>query len=508
MGDWIRSGVFGLALLVACGPRETRSETQDAADSVTDGAMAEHCKSHQDCVDEHARHWICRADHKCVGLLSSECKVVRGDDADDDAVFVGVLGAEPNVAKLMEVVDLARGDFVRAVGGLPRAGKKEARPFVLVGCAFPYGGDPLPAARHLVERVGVRAMIGPWSSPDALNVAQNLSIPAGVLLITPSSQSDVLSELADGDLVFRTNPTARAIAPQIAAMLSDVEGLVRKKVLKAELKVALVYQRDTYGLAVSEATTERLRFNDGLSSGENERRGCFLSVSYDGSEKTFERDLAKRVVAFAPDIVIVLTAVDVRPFRAIEGAWPSDIAAPYYVTDAGVLSAEHLAFVASRPDSLRARLRISTSLDPARPLYRGFVERVAREIGSSASLLDASNTYDAAYALAYGIIAATESPLTGAGVAQGLRRLVGSGDKVEVVPEQIRGGVATLLSGMPIDLDGVSGALDFDEHGDVLTNGSVWCLERDPETKRMLPTFSGQVYQRMTGKLEGTFQCD
>jgi len=497
-----------MVALGACTEKSTAKGRDDggaqgATAGTHDASPEGECDTHADCVALHEKHWICReSTHQCVSLLSPECKLVRGDDEDDAALFVGVLAVDG--APLFGVSDLARNDFMEAAGGLPSFESGEPRPLVLIGCSFTFGEDPLPAARYLAETIGVPAIIGAQSSQTAINVAQSVTIPAGVLLMTPLAQSDLITDLKDNDLVFRTSPTTKATAPLLAAMLTDVEDAWRVEESKGDLKVAVISARDAYGLALSAAVTPLLRFNDGLTVEANEKNGNFLAVSYDGSEPDFEKDMAARVVDFGASVVIYVTPSEQRGVIAIEGAWPTDNdAPPSYIM--GGFSPDMLKFVTSRPDSLRARIRIPNTADPTRALYADYKDRVQSVFGDAPGLLSGASTYDATYAVAFGIIAGDERLPTGRSIARGIRRLAGPGSTISVAPSQISRGIALLRKGKAIDLEGVSGALNFDERGDVITDGSVDCLARDEETGSISLIFSGQSYRAATGKLEGTF---
>jgi branched-chain amino acid transport system substrate-binding protein len=517
--------LLALALLFSCGSNKeqpTRSDdatvggdagSADSAGHARDASEGE-CSRHQDCVDQHEAHWICRSDHTCVSLLSDACTFVRGDDANDDAVFVGVLGVEGS--PMFALSELVRRDFVDAVGGLPtrdsmkaRRDNVKARSLVLVGCSLAFRADPLPGARHLVETIGVPAIVGPQGSAATLSVAQNVTVPHGVLLISPVALSDLLTDFADDDLVFRTNAATKALAPQLAAMVSDLERTVRAQRSITNLKVALVTSRDAYGLAISSALTPLLRFNGGLNAEANEARGRFFSISYDGTQEGFEREVAERVRAFAPHVVISLSGVEARPFKAIEEAFSDGSELPpYYVSDHAIGSFDHDLFVMSEPDSLRSRIR-TTYPDPTRPLSQTFAARIRNEFGEAPSLLAGASVYDATYTVAFGIIAAGESALTGRAIARGIRRLTGPGNEIELVPQRIARGVELLQAGEKIDIVGTSGPLDFDARGDVLVDSAVGCYVRDATTGEVSLVFSGQVYRAATGKLEGTYsQCD
>ncbi len=480
----------------------------DASDATPDASATptkDDCTGHGDCVALHGAHWICRPDRQCVSLLSPECTQVRGNDTSDDAVIVGALANEGT--PLFGVADLARSDFEQTVGGFPVRGETKPRPFVLVGCQYPVGGDPLPAARYLVETIGVSAIVGGQGSQPTIAIAQVVTIPAGVLLISSLAQSDLITNLDDHDLVFRTSPTSKGMAPMLSKMITSVEATVREARSLDKVKVALVWPRDAFGLALSAAARPLLKFNGGLSIEQNETNGDFLEVSYDAMSSDFEVEPARRVREFGASIVISLSSAEQRAFQAIEETWPDD-QAPFHLIVSG-FAPETGKFVATRPDSLRRRLRFLFALDPSRPLYAPYLARVEGAFGPSQALVTTPAAYDATYALAFGIIAADEKRPSGAAIARGIRRLVGPGESIDAVPDAIARGVENLQMGKSIDLDGTSGPLDFDDHGDVVVDSSVYCLIRDKEGGDVSLVFSGQVYRAKTGAFEGApDRCD
>lgn len=491
---WGIAAICGLFAL-ACGADPAKRIAPDEVDAGT----KDECTGHKDCVALHGAHWICRPDRTCVSLLSAECTQVRGDDTNDEALIVGALANEGT--PLFGAVDLARSDFESKVGGIPLRGETKPRPFVLVGCQYPVMGDPLPAARYLVETIGVPAIIGGQGSQPTIAIAQNVTIPAGVLLLSTLAQSDLITDLDDNDLVFRTSPTTTAMAPMLAKLLPGVETAVRASRSLENVKVALLWPRDAFGLALSAATLPLLKFNDGQSVEQNDANGNFLGVSYDWMTSDFEVEVARRVREFGASIVISLSVAEQRGFQAIEETWPDD-QAPFHVIASG-FAPETAKFVDSRSDSLRKRTLFAFALDPSRPLYERYLKRVELEFGPSLALITTPGTYDAAYSLAYAMIAANEARPSGAAIARGLRHLVGPGQGSDLVPEDIARGVEQLHMGKRIDIEGASGPLDFDAHGDVLADSSVYCLVRETEQAPISLVFSGQVYRAKTDSLEG-----
>jgi len=60
------------------------------------------------------------------------------------------------------------------------------------------------AAQSLIDDHDIDAIVGAAASGVTLAVAQGVTIPSGLLLISPSSTSPAITDLADDDLVFRT----------------------------------------------------------------------------------------------------------------------------------------------------------------------------------------------------------------------------------------------------------------------------------------------------------------
>ncbi len=63
------------------------------------------------------------------------------------------------------------------------------------------------AATHLVEDEKVLAIVGPLCSGAAIAVYKNVTIPAGITVVSPSATSPAITSLDDGDLVFRASPS-------------------------------------------------------------------------------------------------------------------------------------------------------------------------------------------------------------------------------------------------------------------------------------------------------------
>src|SRR5439155_5036571 len=184
------------------------STNTDCAANMTcqDGACASappECAHHADCAAKLGDHNICRpSDHVCVSLLSQDCVKVFGDDKDDNAAIFGMMlnlgGRGPDTQATFE---LAFSDFTAQFGGVPTGSK--VRPLGLVECDQRV--DPIRTAKYLAETIQVPAILGPSSSGVVLNVAQQVTIPAGVLIMPPGASSALITALpGKHGLIMRT----------------------------------------------------------------------------------------------------------------------------------------------------------------------------------------------------------------------------------------------------------------------------------------------------------------
>ena len=97
------------------------------------------------------------------------------------------------------------------------------------------------AASALVNVDGLEAIIGSLSSGVSLAVAESVTIPNGVVMVSPASTSPAISVLNDNDLVFRT-AVSDALQGVIVAQLASELGYDN---------IATLYINNAYGEALS-----------------------------------------------------------------------------------------------------------------------------------------------------------------------------------------------------------------------------------------------------------------
>ena len=77
------------------------------------------------------------------------------------------------------------------------------------------------AARKLVDSDNASCITGAWASSDTIPTAQSVSIPDGVLQISPASTADEITDLDDDGLVNRTSPPDSFQGPTLANTIAD-----------------------------------------------------------------------------------------------------------------------------------------------------------------------------------------------------------------------------------------------------------------------------------------------
>ena len=196
----------------------TTTEPDTTTEPTTTGPTG--CAVNSDCTMDQR----CGSGGTCVDLLSTECQEVVWPDDRDNVVFLGSImpTSEPFTAlvqPLENAVRLAVQDFndeTRLQGD---------REIAWVRCDDSVGSEAsVAAAQHLVDDVGVPAIVGPLFSENVLAVAEQVTIDAGVFLMTPSASAMSIADLADQDLVWRTIPGDVYQSNALVDRMIDLDG--------------------------------------------------------------------------------------------------------------------------------------------------------------------------------------------------------------------------------------------------------------------------------------------
>ncbi len=99
------------------------------------------------------------------------------------------------------------------------------------------------AAEALVSGEGVAAIVGADCSGVTTAIANNVTVPNGVVMISPSATSPALSSIDDNELFFRTSPSDARQGQVLTDVLMDL-GI---------MSIAVTYTNNDYGKGLADA---------------------------------------------------------------------------------------------------------------------------------------------------------------------------------------------------------------------------------------------------------------
>jgi serine/threonine-protein kinase len=504
----------------------SRSTPREVAASVVPRAPAG-CRDDAECTARAGARSVCRADHSCVLLASDDCRVLADEPRPGEAAtlwFGAMLPLKgPDAAAFGEAdanaIELARRDFALA-HGLPavRPGTGP-RPLGVVMCDDSV--DASRAAHHLVDDIGVPAVIGFYRSQEVVDLASTLFIPRGVVALAAINTSPMVTRIPQPPdvprMVWRTTVSSSQSASPMAAIVSEVyETRLRQTRVLAPgeaMRVALVRPGNSAGLSFSDAFFSRLAFNgkSAMMNAADYRQLVFADPAA-GAPPDYAATVAE-LTRFAPHVIVYIDGsyfVD-NILLPLEKAWPKTARFRPRYASTGLMEGETLrAFVEEDP-SRRERLLsadLPASTEPNAKLTmrynEAFSPKVTRENAPSV-------TYDAFYVAAYAAYAVGDAPVTGVSLARAIARLTPPGDRIEVGPATIFDVFKAIRSGKNVDLEGAGTNLDFDaETGEPPVDFAVYCFGRSHEAGflRYATRESGLVYNASSGAVTGTLHCD
>lgn len=426
-----------------------------------------------------------------MNAITAECQTFVWPDGtpSDDVVIVGsVMAVSPPfdslVLPLQNAVQMGIEDF-NDEAQLP-GGQKLA----WIACDSK-GSTALAttAAEHLVA-AGTPAIIGPIFSEEVLAVAQDVTIPAGVFLITPTGSNKNITALDDDDLVWRTISSdiyqANAIADRLSVVPDEKLAALPLGPLDFD-NMVIVHKADAYGTDL--ATDLVAALEPGLQG---------VTTVHDYTIPADLADLQTEIGgllapiaggANPPEVVVIIGTSEAQAIILIYLSLAQTLNPPppfpYFVVSHGAVPAMQYTI---SPGATMLGVGVQGALyeymEGVAPIifdaenYTAFNIRYKVKFNGQDSITTASLSYDALMASAFAMAAIPEGdPITGANIAAQMGKLVDSGGTVVDFGNDmfVTSAVNALSVGGTVDLKGVSGELDFDlELGEVRTGLLNW----------------------------------
>ncbi len=297
------------------------------------------------------------------------------------------------------------------------------------------------AATKLIESDGVSAIAGPWGTDEVTAVAENVTVPGGIPIVSPSATQPAITELDDDGLVFRT-PPSDAIQGRVLAQLIARE-------IGADATLNTGGRNDSYGTALVEEFTNAWEAGGGTVA---------KNVPYNPLAASVNSE-AQQLASGNPDGWMIIDYADdwakMGPALVRTGNWD-----PAKTFTGDGLKSNSLPEKIGRPATEGMRATAPTSADaPAGPAFDTLWNA---EIGEPRQTYDAQN-FDAVIVIA--LAAAAGGSSDPAAIAENLQAVSGPpGDKYTF--ENLQEALEAAANGDDIDYEGASGPIDFDDAGD------------------------------------------
>lgn len=295
------------------------------------------------------------------------------------------------------------------------------------------------AADRMINTENVTAIVGALCSGATIASANNVAVPAGVLMVSPASTSPAIAEINDNDLVFRTTPSD-AYQGEILARLLLSKGIN---------EVAVTYVNNDYGQGLANAFAATYESEGGLIS---------ASAAHEDGKADYRSELGS-LASSGAETLLVFAYADTSGQTILRQAYESGnftqyIGADGMVGDALVnaVGADVLeGMIATRPGK------------PDIPGSESFAE-AARAAGMDPNAVFASQAYDAAFLIALAI--EKNGSAERAGLSQALRAVALPPGEI-ILPGEWEKAVGLIAQGIDINYEGAAGTQDFDERGNV-----------------------------------------
>ncbi|MEP7050157.1 MAG: hypothetical protein ABJB12_07385 [Pseudomonadota bacterium] len=493
-----------------CTTNQECTDRAEAEDMGVAGAAAEVVATASVCVKTPIAH--------CARLLSADCTTVTGNYLDKNAIVIGSLfstkGATAATNLLRQQSAELAVEQINAAGGIPsNSTSANGRPLVMVSCDE--STDLIRAATHLVTDLHVPAIVGPNTSQDTLDVSTKVTVPGGTVVMSPTGVASSIASLSDNDLTWLMVPSDVQRAPLMISQIGAIEQTLKAARSKDTLKLGVLFRNDALGIGTRSSLNDLVFNGASLASPVNLNNSVQIDA-YTGTDAT-QATLVAKYVAFAPDIIVLAGTAEAitKLMQPIEAAWTAPDKPSYVLIDSTKVG--ELLTALTNNEGLRARVRGTgitsgpTGKNTPGETFNGFLLDYNVRYGAAATTVSGISgigpAHDAAYAIGLALAATRTLPISGASVAQGLRKLAGGATILEANGTNVLAAFQKLSSGDKITAVGTFGMLDWDPNGAVQGGTlEMWCVS-GPATK---PAFasSGLMFDIKSQTKSGAYvQC-
>jgi ABC-type branched-subunit amino acid transport system substrate-binding protein len=298
------------------------------------------------------------------------------------------------------------------------------------------------AARKVID-AGASCLTGPVTTPESLAILDSVTKLRTIPML-PTATSTQLTTAEDDDTIFRTSPPdslqARALVLGVQDVLKGAEGKT----------VAIGYQNSPYGEGLADTFAAEWKALGGTIAGP---------VGYDPSQASFNSE-AEKLMDGEPDALVIADYPDTFGKLAAAllrtGNYRAD---RLFVSDALAVSPIPKGIP---EEALEGAWGTRAGTPTETPQAEAFDKLYKQASGGERATLDAQS-FDAGILCFLAAVAAGSEE---SDAITGKLPEVASPPGKKITYLELADAVKALQAGEDVDYDGVSGPIDFDEHGD------------------------------------------
>ena len=317
------------------------------------------------------------------------------------------------------------------------------------------------AAKSLVDLDGVQALIGAVSSGVSLPVLTSVAVPSKITQVSCCSSSESFTALAEEGKTdgywFRTYATNRSQSAMGAKLTVD----------SGFKNTAVIYVNTDFGVGLAK------RFEQDIAKlGGN----ITQMVAYNESQQSYRAEVTKALEGNPDSLFLVAFPVD---GATITREWLSLGGTDNLIVNNSLRSNDYFEAVGSQ---YLQNLRGYDSAQPRLPSVDTFNELFEAQFGTPPNGPGLHSVFDAVTVVLLAMEASGE--ITGENIRDNIRAVT-SPDGIEVYPgpDGIKRAKELLAEGKTIRYVGATGALSFDDNGDVQAPKMTWKLDGDEQVE-------------------------